>query len=691
MSPRRRVFLFILSFISVLILLNFVSAKFALIRRIFLTRSYVFIVLFNMNLVLFILLLYLIGKNMLRLFAEGRVRSGRLRTKLLLSFFFVSIVPSVVVFFISAIFITKSLNYWFPVAGERTLKGALAVAQSYHRYMVRVVEEKSSKIKKLVASEGGAFSVKAVDLDVWRKWEGLDAICIVNRKGRLVGLSIDKKLRKKLAIPEKFRDGDLEIVLSKNAEWVWKVSSLGRGLYLLCGVFVPQNLSRWVESISNSYLAYKQLKRLRRPLRSTYVMILLVMTLLVVLASIWLSYKLSRFVVEPLERLTSSADRVGRGDFNVKVEVETPRNDEVGRLIDAFNWMVGELKKGRERIERDKEFMEAVLQNVPAGIVVMDEGLNIKVVNKHVEDMLGRDVASFIGKNIKEVIPDRYFSKVEDIVERARSGVRVRERVDVELSDRTLNLMVVMTAVRDYTGRLSFVAVLEDITESLMVQRLLAWREAARRVAHEIKNPLTPIKVSAERIRRRFLKEGGDEVLDAATRIIIDEVENIKALVQDFSQMAKFPSLNVERVDFVETIRGVVESFKDIYPDVSFSMDVRLGESAVVPHDRDQIRRVVSNLLKNAVEAVEGLDRKRVHVTVEKVGERVKVDISDTGTGIDSSFLSRVFDPYFSTKEKGRGLGLTIVSAIISEHKGRVYISRTSPEGTTITFEIPAS
>ncbi len=690
MSRRKKLLYFSLILILFLVFLNVFAMKFSLIKRMFFQRSYIFIVLFNLNFLLFFFLLYLIGKNVLRAFVEGRLRSGRFRTKLLLSLLFVSVVPSIVVFVISAVFLVRSLNYWFPVEGEKTLKGALTIAQSYHNYMVKMVKVKSVKLKKLVVLKGGPLSVTGRDLERWRVREDLDALCLVNRKGVILGLSLPKELKGKLKLPKVPEPKGLKIILSKNAEWIWKVDYVGRGIYLLSGLYIPQNLSRWIEEISDSYLSYTQLKKIKRPLKNTYILTLLIMTLLVVLASVWLSYRLSRLMVEPVEMLTSSADKVGHGDFSVKVEVPEGRDDEVGRLISTFNWMVEELRKGRERIERDKNFIETILQNVPAGIVVFDVGMTVLMANRYAGEIFGVDPSEYVGKGLDEIVPEKYLSQIRDTFGAVMLGRQVREKFEFEVGGRVVNILVTLTPVRGESGDVSLiVGVLEDVTESLTVQRLLAWKEAARRIAHEIKNPLTPIKMSAERIRRRYLSGDGmsREDLDNATRIIVDEVENIRKLVQDFSQMARFPSLNLEVGDLAETVRSSVENYSGTYSDVEFHLDV--SSPILVSHDRNQMRRVFFNLIKNAVEAMEGVPDKRVDIKVFRDGSRAVVEIKDRGKGMDEGMVSRIFDPYFSTKEKGRGLGLTVVSTIVAEHRGRVYVKGTSPEGTTLVLELP--
>ena len=668
--------------ISFIFLVNLVLAKVNLPFA----RGTAFIVLLNLNLILIVVLLYLIGKNVLRLFSE---KEGRVRTKLLISFLVISIVPSVIVFFISAVFLTKSISYWFPLEGERTLRGALAVAQNYHDFVLKLVEHRSEELKRFI-KEKGLTGMTREEIEAWRKREGLDAVFIFNKKKVLFTSSVRGELKGKVLLPQELSEG-VKMVLGRGMEWVWGIRELGKGLYLLVGVYIPQNLLKWIEDISESYVSYSQLKEIRKPLKSMYILVLLIMTLLTVLASVWLSYRISRSMADPIERLTLLAERVGKGDLEIRGE-DLPKSDgEVGKLFKTFLWMVGEIKRSREKIEQDRNFIESILQNTPAGIFAVDMDLRLIVVNRCLEELLGLPLEGYIGKSLLEVLPESHretcvmlFDKVK------RAGRPIKERLDIKASGRILNLVITLTPLRKGEDIWAVVGFVEDLTEMVKMQRIIAWRDAARKIAHEIKNPLTPIRISAERIRRKFLGRLGrdGEALDKATRIIIDEVEKISRLVKEFSEMSRFPTVKLQKGDLKETVEHVVKDFSQLYPEVRFSFR---GESVLLLHDIDQMKRVVFNLLKNAVEAMEGRDYKEVEVVLKKEDKKAVLEVKDRGCGIREEIKDRIFEPYFSTKDKGRGLGLTVVGTIVAEHKGKVYVKESSREGTTIVVELPLS
>ena len=667
--------------ISLIVLVNLVFAR----MNLPFARGTAFIILLNLNLILIVILLYLIGKNVLRLFSE---KGGKIRTKLLISFLVISVVPSVTVFFISAVFLTKSIDYWFPLEGERTLKGALAVAQSYHEFVLKLVKHRSEKLKNFI-KERGLKGITREEIESWREREGLDAVFIFNKKKVLFTSSVKKELKGKVLLPQELSEG-VKMVLGRGMEWVWGIRRLGKGLYLLVGVYIPQNLSKWIEDISESYVSYSQLKEIRKPLKSMYILILLIMTLLTVLASVWLSYRISRSMADPIERLTLLAERVGKGDLDIKVE-DFPRGGEVGKLFETFLWMVGEIRRSREKIEQDRNFIESILQNTPAGIFAVDTDLKLMVVNRYLEELLGFSLGDYMGKNLLEVLPESYRETCVMLFEKVkRAGEPVKERLDVKVSGRTLNLILTLTPLKRGEDVWAVVGFVEDLTEMVKMQRIIAWRDAARKIAHEIKNPLTPIRISAERIRRKFLDRLGKdgEALDKATRIIIEEVEKISRLVREFSEMSRFPKVKLQEGDLKETVESVVKDFSQLYPDVRFSFK---GESVFLPHDVEQMKRVVFNLLKNAVESMEGKDSKEVEVVLKKEDKRAVLEVKDRGCGIREEIKDRIFEPYFSTKDKGRGLGLTVVGTIVAEHRGKVYVKESSQEGTTIVVELPLS
>ena len=677
----RRRYVKVLLGVFFIVLVNLVLAKVNLPFA----RGTAFMVLLNLNLILIVVLLYLIGKNVLRLFSE---KEGRIRTKLLISFLVISVVPSVTVFFISAVFLTKSIDYWFPLEGERTLRGALAVAQSYHDFVLRLVEHRSEKLKKFI-KERGLTGITREEIKNWRKREGLDAVFIFNKKRVLFTSSVREELKNKVLLPQELSEG-VKMVLGKGMEWVWGIRELGKGLYLLVGVYIPQNLSKWIEDISESYVSYSQLKEIRKPLKSMYILVLLIMTLLTVLAAVWLSYRISRSMADPIERLTLLAERVGKGDLEVR-EDDLPRGGEVGKLFETFLWMVGEIKRSREKIEQDRNFIESILQNTPAGIFAVDTDLRLMVANRYLEELLGFSLEGYVGKNLLDVLPENYRETCVMLLEKVkRAGKPVKERLDVKVSGRTLNLVLTLTPLKRGEDIWAVVGFVEDLTEMVKMQRIIAWRDAARKIAHEIKNPLTPIKISAERIRRKFLDRLGKdgEALDKATRTIIEEVEKISKLVREFSEMSRFPTVKLQKGDLKETVESVVKDFSQLYPEVRF---IFKGETILLPHDVEQMKRVVFNLLKNAVEAMEGRDHKEVEVVLKREDKKAVLEVKDRGCGIKEEVKDRIFEPYFSTKDKGRGLGLTVVSTIVAEHKGRVYVKESSQEGTTIAVEFPLS
>jgi two-component system nitrogen regulation sensor histidine kinase NtrY len=334
--------------------------------------------------------------------------------------------------------------------------------------------------------------------------------------------------------------------------------------------------------------------------------------------------------------------------------------------------------------------VETLLANITAGVIAVDPTGRITTWNKTAEDMFGVEAAGVLGRNEEEVFQVGQLQVMRDILESVKGRESVERQIKISLTDQLLTVVVTAATLRDDEGNTMGVMVfLEDITQIQKVQRMEAWREVARRIAHEIKNPLTPIQLSAERLRKRYAKllDGNGAILDKCTSTIIQQVDELKNLVNEFSHFARLPSAHLTRNDLNGIVQEALFLFKEGHNDIRFQF--RNEEIPPLELDREQIKRVIINLLDNAVAAVSENGEIRIATSHDRSRGVVYLEVADNGCGVAPEVRGRIFEPYFSTKKNGTGLGLTIVSQIIEDHRGYIRVRPNEPRGTKFTIEFP--
>jgi two-component system nitrogen regulation sensor histidine kinase NtrY len=361
-------------------------------------------------------------------------------------------------------------------------------------------------------------------------------------------------------------------------------------------------------------------------------------------------------------------------------------------LVQSFNQMTGDLQVSRSELEQRKKYMEIVLKNVAAGVISIDEKGNVSTINTSAEQMLGSRGEAVLEKNFSGVLPKEYVEQIERLLGELKSSGKdsIERQVTVNLGGKSLSLLMNLTTLKDEEGKsLGVVAVFDDFTQLIKAQRMAAWREVARRIAHEIKNPLTPIQLSAERLRKRYLEklQPDGTVFDECTRTIVKQVEELKGLVNEFSNFARMPASQPTPNRLNEIIQEALILFQGGQKPVRFEFVP--NELPVLHIDRDQMKRVMINLIKNSLAAIENEGRIKIQTSYDPRLEMVRIEVSDDGCGIPDEDKGKLFEPYFSTKKSGTGLGLTIVNAIVSDHNGYIRVRDNKPKGTTFLIELP--
>jgi two-component system nitrogen regulation sensor histidine kinase NtrY len=683
--------------------------------------------LLNLNLIVLLLLVLLLFRNLVKLWFERReqVIGAKFKAKLVMSFLTLSLVPSMLIFLIASNFITKSIEGWFKPQVERPLDQALAVAQTYYANLERTALRHAQHIGRVIDRDGLLAESRREALAAYLVEQqdrlGISAITVFGAQGQelvhvkdpilgdLATRDVDEnQLRQGIAGQELTTVRELvsgDLVEAVVPIWVTKGERRVVGVVVV-GTHVTDRLEARVRAISQSFREFKQLKLLKAPIKGIYILLFLLMTLIVVFSFTWFGLYLARGITGPIEQLAEGTREVAAG--NLAYKVPTHGDDEIGVLVQSFNRMTDDLGKSKRQLEEayldlsDKHteledrrvYIETVLEAITTGVVSFDPLGRLTTINRAAARMLGVNESTAVGRFLEDVFVGPELRTVVAQVHRTRRPRAASTELEFQLrrGGATLSLLASATALRgpdgEYTGT---VVVLDDLTELLKAQRVAAWREVAQRIAHEIKNPLTPIQLSAQRLRRRLARTPGEErlVLEC-TETIIHEVEGLKHLVDEFSRFARMPVLTPRPTDVRQLIDGVASLYRESHPALSITTR-HADDLPLLEVDPDHIKRAVLNLVDNAVEAIGDsgvLCVETVHVP--ETGH-ARIIVADNGPGISLEDRERLFLPYFSTKVSGMGLGLPIVHEIVTEHGGTIRIEDNEPTGTRFVIEVPVS
>ena len=666
-----------------------------------------FFVLINVNIILLGLLVFLVIRNLVKLVVERkrRILGSRLQVRLVLAFVSLSLVPSVLLFIIAGGLLTRSFDRWFDSKVDSALQGALEIGQTYYQNSANNAIFYARQLSQRITAEGLAERHRLADLKAFvqnkQREYNLGTVEIFSPNGEPIVVSVNEQvptsgvikpegefLKRALRGLEVTRTevfGDADVI--RGGVPLYGSDKRIRGV-VVADYYVPKSISKRAVQISQSYEQYKYMTFLKTPVKNSYLLTMLLMTLVVIFAATWCGIYLSRGITVPIQKLAEGTHEVAQGNWDYKIE--SGRDDEIGVLMNSFNQMTGDLKQIKLELERRGTVVETLLANIAAGVVSVDPAGKITNWNKAAEKILAVDAEVAMGKNYQEVFSAESLREIRGIVNSVMERESVEREVKLALQDRLLSVVVNAATLRDDDGSiLSVMLFLEDITQIQKVQRMEAWREVARRIAHEIKNPLTPIQLSAERLRKRYAKmlEGDGGILDKCTTTIIQQVDELKKLVNEFSQFARLPSAQLASADLNQIINDALVLFKEAHHGVHFHF--RVGALPLLDLDREQIKRVLINLLDNAVAAVGGEGEIKLATAHELARGVVTLEVADNGSGLAPEIRTKIFEPYFSTKENGTGLGLTIVSQIIEDHRGYIRAWPNDPKGTRFMIEFP--
>ncbi|MBI4715317.1 MAG: HAMP domain-containing protein, partial [Nitrospirae bacterium] len=476
------------------------------------------------------------------------------------------------------------------------------------------------------------------------------------------------------------------------------------GIVVAYGVIIPEP-ARKMREVTRSFEEYHQLAALKTPVKRSYLLSFLAIALLILFSATWFGYYLARGITGPVHRLAEATRAVAQGDLGHRIDLRP--DDEFGILVDAFNRMTEDLQEGSRKLgeanqslrdsnlelERKRDYVETVLENVTTGVISLDQRGGITTINRAAEGILGLTREAMMGRNFQEIFHHVPVEVGRRIIKKIRAGqgALAAEEVEFQLRNRIVHLRINLATLRDEQQRLlGTVIAFDDVSELIKAQRLAAWREVAQQLAHEIKNPLTPIPLCTHRLRKKHYEQvpDYDKIFDECTQTIIREVHSLKNLLQEFSTFARMPAPRLAPIALPEALGEVIRLYRGAHREIEIleTLDPNLP---MVQADREQIKRMLINLFENAVEAMGGRGRLWIQTVHDEGTGRAILEVADEGTGISPEDRSRLFIPYFSRKKTGTGLGLAIVHRIVTDHHGVIRVEDRPPRGTRFIIEFP--
>lgn len=724
---RRRELIIIFSALLLVALITYLEIKLSgFSPDIPISNTILFFSLLNIDVLLILLIIFLIVRNLVKLIFERRsgIFGSKLKTKLVAAFVGLTLIPTTVLFLVAFVFINYQQKWWF----DPKVEGIFDISKEIVQSRYEDDGEENQHFAKIVASHLNDFDLldpeSYLELQEYleekvAEYKLSQIELYSDRPGGLFFSTNPEFPVKKAYAPLEFVTTGLEgkegymIDVAEEFDVIRGVAPIlsnkvpGKVIgAVVVNSFIDKSLFGQLKANKKAYNDFRSFKVFKTEFSSYYLIMLVVITLVVLLAAVWYGFYLAKGITGPIQMLATGTKAVAAGELDTVIEA--PSHDEIGELVESFNVMTSDLNISKKaldlalldlkdknvELERRRQYMEIVLKNVEAGVVSLDADGRISTVNEAVKNMFNISVDEVIGKKYEEIIPEQYLGLFEELMAQVKHGNEpfVRRRVGISVRGESLVILITLTSLHDYEGKdRGAVVVFENLTELLRGQKAEAWREVARRIAHEIKNPLTPIQLSAQRLRKRYMAElsSNGDVFDECTNTIIMQVKELKTLVDEFSSFARLPAANPVPNDLNSIIREVVSLYQGAHNNISFNF-IEEKRLPLFELDRDQIKRAFINLIDNAVDAI---GREEGEIKIESMYneqmEIARVEITDTGKGIRPMDMGRLFEPYFSTKEKGTGLGLVIVNRIIQDHYGYIRVKSNAPKGTQFTIELP--
>ncbi|HXW91939.1 MAG TPA: ATP-binding protein [Terriglobales bacterium] len=673
--------------------------------------------------VVFLALTFVLVRNVLKLFAERRlgVLGSKFRTRLLIASLLLSFLPVIGMFFFAYVLMNRSIDKWFSTPVEEVRRDTATMTSLLSEY---VAQNATSEATSLAASSTIDQAFREADFsavgDEFRRHQstlqGGFAVALENGSPK-VTFQVPapwSELRAVLSLPR--QPSRVPFVLTwGQTEYMVGSAAVGDHGQILVAMPLPQRFSQTVKQIQTSQQRYLELARGRRLVRRTYMEVLLLLTVVVLFVATWLALFVSKLVTRPVVALAEATQEISRGRLDYRVEVHGA--DEIGELVQSFNRMAEELESSRQQLESSSHELAAanvaleqrrrqiatILESIPNGVLSLNAERRVTHVNHALLRLLhpsgaGSDIPpGLIEASLAELFSGEILKELESLLRRADRMGTTTTQMEMALEGATLNVAITVATLKHDGQGLGYVLVFEDLSELLKAQKQAAWREVARRVAHEIKNPLTPIALSAERMRRHLARDQRPDptswqVLRSCADTIAGAVETVRTLVDEFSALARFPTARPHPASINTIVETTLAMFDGRLENIRIRKSLAPGLPEVMA-DPQAIKRALANLLDNAAEAMQLAMFREIQISTALVASRdaVEITVADTGHGVTQELKERLFLPYFSTKERGTGLGLTIVSRIIEDHRGSIRVEENRPVGAKFIIELPVA
>ncbi len=713
------------------------------------TNNIAFFIVINLNIILVMALGFLVVRNLIKVFLDRKrnILGAKLKSRLVLAFVGLSLVPTVLLFLIARGMLQKGFNEWFSPQIEVSTDNALSLAKSYYESFEKDLEVRSNFFAEHVENlsqvvigsnwKNNSFSEKIPTyekvfeklLNKKLKENNLIEAGLVNAQGKFKIRVVNSKIETyipKVNLSSIFSalDGSSTVSpeQSYNGEFLRAYIPLGKqelslpsDLVLVTTVKIEDKLSNSLVEVINAYDDFRELKSYRQPIASSYLLTLVVVTLLIIFAAIWIGFFIAKELSVPIGLLADGTQQLAAGNLHHRIP-ETG-DDELSVLVKSFNIMTQDLSNATDELLARRNYTETLLESVGVGVVSVDAQNNVTTFNPAARLLLGLD------HEIESInqLPSPLGEKLEKMLENLKNDSLYSTNGQVDM-DNKRSIHITLTKLPDENGA---VVLLDDLTELVSVQRMAAWQEVARRIAHEIKNPLTPIKLSAERILRKYGKENkviksteDQELITSAMDTIVRQVESMRNLVNEFSQFARLPKAKLENENLNSIIKDSIRLYKQNHPYVFFklNLDNSLPELSL---DLEQITRVLVNLIENSINSFDRIREEKTVTqkafktvtnlfapTLQKIKEAdfiieistkynpvvgiAHLTVSDNGMGITDLDKKKLFEPYYSFTDGGTGLGLAIVHTIVSDHNGFIRVKDNNPKGAIFIIDLPA-
>jgi two-component system, NtrC family, nitrogen regulation sensor histidine kinase NtrY len=684
---------------------------------------------FNIILILLFLLIILITRNLVKVYNErkSKIIGSKFQTKLIIAFLILALVPSILLFTVASKLFTFSIGNWFNLQIEQTLQYSMDIARDYYsglekRALLKTknierfinnqelyLKKKRDRLKALAQNKVVEYNLTGIliyDSDLKPIVSEIDSSKLSPSTSLNFSELIQKSIGGEGVTEIKMNHGEsLMIVVVPLTETInGKISIWG---YILTLNPVFKSSLQKIETIRNTFEDYQQQSFLKLPVSANYYTTFLLITLLVLFSAIWLGFYMARGITVPIQQLAEGVRRITEGDLDFKIGARA--TDEIAILVDSFNTMTRELNEGRLNIQhahedlkstnieldRRRNYIETILDNIGAGVVSVDKRGTITTFNKAAEKILNLKSENVFGSSYQDAFESAYYQAIRKLSKtmNAQNKDSIEEQIELRVGENNLTLLVNIQFLRGTIGKYrGLVIVFEDLTHLMKTQKIAAWKEVAQGIAHEIKNPLTPIQLNTQRLKKKYHENRADfdRVFDESIHIITQEVEGMKELLNEFLRFARMPTPNPRPASLHTIIGEILISYSEHGKNLNIkkNFDPNLGSIQIDP---EQIRRVFINLFENATDAIE--DGGTIQITTRIISKEklIRIEFSDDGAGINPADREKLFLPHFTTKKRGTGLGLAIVNRIIVDHNGSIQVKENYPKGTVFVIDLPYS